>query len=175
MITVSNILLQGARGLDNANPQNGDAEITVPNTLLGTVPLRFPLDITTVTDPTIPMTTSFSAAGAALVIGGGGAVSTLIATLSKGLWEINAIGSFSSNYDDVNGTFEHRLQLAAPSTVQIIGFKAGGIAAAPVVQSVQRTMLILIPIQSTITVVGNNNAAGQRANSYFNIICSRLL
>jgi len=176
VIVTNNLLFETARCIDNGRPESDDSDLIIPNNMSATIELRSVCDEPTIFDVNNPSRNSIHLNTFILVNGGGGAVTTQLATIAKGYWEFDLVGSFTSNYQDVAGSFEHRIELRYGGIVMpMIGFKAGGAAAAPVAQTMSRRLRLLIPKTATIFRVGNNNGVGELANSTYSMWIQRLL
>lgn len=177
MITINNLLFELARSINNGSPEPDDSSIQVPDQISGIVSLRGVADQPQQTTSSTLNVSSFGVSSNMLVNSASGAISATIATIGKGLWEFNAYGSYSSNFQDVTNTFDHRIHLVWNSgIILLIGFKSSGATAAPVAQTGSRVLTLLIPVDGAILVqVANNNAAGQISNSVTSIFANRLL
>jgi len=175
--TTSNLLLELARSLENGFPESQDSEMDFPAEVQPITELRRPMDVNPVTTATTVQNGSFGVSATALVNNGGGAITSTVATVGKGYWEFDVTGSYTSNYQDVNGGAESRLTLNINgNTSFLLAFRAGGSAANPQAQCMNRKVRILLPQTSTvIQVQANNNGAGELQNVVFHLYAHKLL
>jgi hypothetical protein len=173
--TVSNFLFDLARSITQGQPDPEDSVIDVAAGIVPSMELMAALDAPVVTSQTAPQNGSFHTSVFLTVNAASGALGSLQATLAKGLWRFDIQGSINSNYTNAS-LFAHDIQLRYPNgTIYLAGFNVGGAAAAPNSQTVSRSLTILIPVQSELWTEATNNAAGQNANSAWDILCTKLL
>ena len=170
------LLFQLARIAGLSSPEEGDANITIPNSFINVLNLSFPLDETNL-PPSGDLQRSTTHTWAGLTItGGGGAVSSPLANLVAGFWRFDVQASISSNYTQGGAiTFNTWIELVyGNGQVFLMGLLAGGAAAAPIAYGLTRTVEILVPVQSTLRVQALNNAAGNSLVAAFDVLATRL-
>jgi hypothetical protein len=174
VITVSNILFDLARSLENGVPQPGDTDIDLASTIVPIIKIPAPMDGPSTLNTT-PLRSSVVAGTFISVVAGVGAGTVTLLMLTKGLWRFNLEMSLATNY----ALFGAQCTLALVYPVgqaTLLGMTVGGAAAAPVVQNAQKTVEVLIPKNGvTLVSVASNNAAGQSMTGYAGVLASKLL
>jgi len=177
MKTTSPLLSHLSRSIPNAFPEPNDTEIDIDPEVVNSLTIPFAFDTTNVPSNNAPQNSSWHISNTSNVNAASGELLTLLATLTKGLWEFNILGSMSSNYTTLN-FFEHYCYLLSPAghVIPLLGFQCGGSAANPAVQTSHRTIRLLLPADNfTVRMQARNNAAGQNCNSAWGIQANRLL
>jgi hypothetical protein len=174
LIITNNVLMEMARSIGLALPENDDSAIVIPNELVGIVLPMKPHEVQVAQATTPTSGSCWNRIGFLRTATGGS--STNMLTLTRGLWELNCSISAAFNYLEGSANASVYIELQPFSAQMVLAsLTAGGSAATPCAVAVARKTLVLLPGNAPIRVVFNTNIAAQTMVGQAEIIANAIL